>query len=88
LLEDGLCKESCENPGYFPNKAGTICINQIEFPLLGPIFTIAALVVFVIVLIVKIIKKDTQMLPSLIAMISVLEWFAIIFVMVTASIYK
>lgn len=83
-----MCKESCENPGYFPNKDNTVCINQIEFPLLGPIFTIASLVCFLVVGIVKIIKKDTQMLPSMIAFVSVIEVLAIIFVIVTAQIYS
>lgn len=84
MLENGICKEDCEEPGYFKNKEKTVCINQIEFPLMGPIFTIASLVVFLVVAIAKIIKKDTQMLPSMIAFVSVLEVFAIIFVILTA----
>ena len=84
LLEDGVCKRSCENPGYFPNKDRTVCINQIEFPLMGPIFTYASAVVTVVVLVTKVLKKDTQFLPSMIAMLGVLEFFAIIFVMLTA----
>ena len=53
LLEDGLCKSECENEGYFPNAAGTLCINKTEFPTIGPIFSIMTILIFIIVLICK-----------------------------------
>lgn len=56
-----------------------MCVDQNMFPVIGPIFTIMSIVVFVTVLIVKKFKRETNAITSLIAMLSVVETFAIAF---------
>ncbi len=62
----------CTKPGYFANKQGTICINKTEFPTIGPIFTIASAMLLIVCLIVKKLKSETQVIPSIIAVAGVL----------------
>jgi hypothetical protein len=76
----GRCVRECSQAGYRPNNAHTLCINKTEFPEIGPIFAILSFFVFVAVVIVKYcFKKETEIIPSLIAAISVIEFFAILF---------
>jgi hypothetical protein len=79
LLEDGVCKEKCEKPGNRPNGDRTMCVDQNMFPVIGPIFSILTVVVFAMVLIVKSFKRETNAITSLIALLSVVETFAIAF---------
>jgi hypothetical protein len=79
LLEDGECRDRCYNSGYFPNKAGTICINFIEFPTLGPIFFIISMVLSLAIYIISWIKEETLIVPSIIAMVGCIQWISILF---------
>ena len=76
----GRCVTECSQPGYRPNRAGTRCINKTEFPAIGPIFAITSAVLFVAIVIVRYcLKKETEIIPSLIAAVSIVEFFAILF---------
>ena len=78
-LSRAWCRE-CSQPGYRPNNAHTLCINKTEFPEIGPIFAILSFFIFWAIVIVKYcFKKETEIIPSLIAAISVIEYFAILF---------
>jgi hypothetical protein len=85
----GECVETCQ-PGYRPDRAGTNCINKPECLELGaPIFAIMMAVIFVAVVIVKYcFKKETEIIPSLIASISVVEFFAILFQIWMCTIFR
>lgn len=85
----GRCVTECTQPGYRPNNAGTHCINKTEFPEIGPIFAIMSAVIFVAIVIVKYcFKKETEIIPSLIASISVVEYFAILFQIWMCAIFQ
>lgn len=88
LLEDGLCKTQCEKPGYFPDLAGEMCINKIEFPEIGPMFTVTTLVLLVLCGLVKVISSDTEILPLIIATVSIVETIAILFCVGMAVIFE
>jgi hypothetical protein len=76
----GECVTECTQEGYRPNNAGTHCINKTEFPEIGPIFSMMCAVIFIAVLIVKYcFKKETEVIPTTIAAVSVVEYFAILF---------
>lgn len=77
----GKCVKECRtSDGYRPNKAHTRCINKTEFPEIGPIFAIMTLFVTIAMIIVKYcFKKETEIIPSLIASVGVIEYFAILF---------
>lgn len=77
----GVCVKECRTAdGYRPNKAFTRCINKTEFPQIGPIFSIMSLIILIATLIVKYcFKKETEIIPSLVASIGVIEYFAILF---------
>ena len=79
LLEDGVCVSECTKDGFHANKAQTRCINETEFPQIGPIFSIFSLIVVIACLIVKKFKKETEIIPTLVALISVIEAFAFLF---------
>lgn len=79
LLEDGYCVKECTKAGFYANSAGTMCINKTEFPWLGPFFTYISVIIIIAVLISKKFKKETEIIPSLVAMISFVEFFAIWF---------
>jgi len=85
----GRCVTECSQPGYRPNRAGTRCINKTEFPAIGPIFAITSAVLFVAIVIVRYcLKKETEIIPSLIAAVSVVEFFAILFQIWMAAIFQ
>lgn len=79
LLEGEVCVKECKVPGNKPNRAETQCINKTEFPMIGPIFSIMAAIVTVVCIIVKSFQRNTQLVPTLIAMVSVFEFFCILF---------
>lgn len=72
---------TCTKPGFFENNAGTRCINKTEFPTLGPICTIMAGMLTLMVIFVKKIlgKKETIALSSIIAFVCIVETFSICF---------
>jgi uncharacterized membrane protein len=81
--------KECSQDGYRPNNAGTRCTDKTEFPELGPIWSIMSAVIFVAVVIVKYcFKKETEIIPSLIASISVVEFFAIVFQVWMCAIFE
>jgi hypothetical protein len=88
LLEDGYCVLVCTKAGYYANSAGTMCINKTEFPWLGPFFTYISIIIIIAVLISKKFKKETEIIPSLVAMISFVEFFAIWFQIWMAIIFE
>jgi hypothetical protein len=66
--------------GYWANMEGTTCIDTTEFPTIGPIFTILSGIATLVVLIIKYcVSRETEVIPSLIAILSGIEWAAIIF---------
>lgn len=71
LLEDGLCVSTCTKLGFRPNLKKTLCVNNAEFPDIGPVFSIMSIIVVVTVLIAKKLKKETERIPSIIAMVGV-----------------
>lgn len=85
----GRCVEECTQEGYRPNNAGTECINRTEFPEIAPIFAILSAIIFIAIVIVKYcFKKETEIIPSLIASISVVEYFAILFQIWMCAIFR
>lgn len=80
LLQKGKCVPKCTETGYRPNNARTKCINKTEFPAIGPIWSVLASIVIVAILIIKTqLKKETEVIPSLIASVSIIEYLAILF---------
>jgi hypothetical protein len=65
-----------------------MCINKTEFPWLGPFFTYISVIIIIAVLISKKFKKETEIIPSLVAMISFVEFFAIWFQIWMAIIFE
>ena len=88
LLEMGYCVQECTLEGYRANKAGTHCINKTEFPILGPFFSVISAVLVITVLIAKKLKKETEVIPSWIGLISVLEALAILFQVYLSFIFE
>jgi len=79
LLQDGECVEKCTKPGFRPNLKKTICVDNAEFPDIGPVFSIMSVIAVITVLIAKKLKKDTERIPSIIALVGVIEFMAICF---------
>jgi len=71
LLEDGLCVMTCTKPGFYSNLKGTLCVDKAEFPDIGPVFSIMVIIIVIIVLIAKKLKKETEVIPSIIAMVGI-----------------
>jgi hypothetical protein len=79
LLEGGLCKVECEIDGNRPNPEKTMCVDKTLFPVIGPIFSAFSLVILITVIIVKRFKKETNLITSVIALVSCVEIFSIMF---------
>mmetsp|Transcript_21112 Transcript_21112/g.32732 ORF Transcript_21112/g.32732 Transcript_21112/m.32732 type:complete len:150 (+) Transcript_21112:1264-1713(+) len=73
LLEDGVCVSECTKEGFHANRARTRCINETEFPTIGPVFSILSVMIVITVLIAKKLKKETSVIPTLVALISLVE---------------
>jgi hypothetical protein len=79
LLELGNCVLECQVKGNRPNKELTQCVDQTMFPVIGPIYSIFSAIILVVVVIVKKFKKETELVTTLIALISCIETVAIWF---------
>jgi hypothetical protein len=79
LLEDGLCVAKCTKPGFRSNLKRTLCVDNAEFPDIGPVFSIISCIMVITVFIAKKLKKETERIPSIIALLGVIEFFAISF---------
>ena len=79
LLENGTCVETCQIPGNSPNNDYTQCTNMAEFPIIYTPFSAISVVIFLMCIIVKKFKKETEIIPSVIALVSVIEFFMICF---------
>ena len=77
LLENGECVKECKVDGNRPNPELTQCVSKTNFPVFGPVFSIISLIIVAVVLIVRIFKKETNTISSMIAFISIIETFAI-----------
>lgn len=90
LLEEGACVKECNaTKGYWASRDGTTCIDTTEFPLIGPIFTIITIIVTIAVVLIKMLMyKETEVLPTLIAWVSIVEWVAIIFAIPVAFAFE
>ena len=71
------CVSEC-TPPYHENRAGDQCINYIEFPPLFLFFTTLSAVIVGVVLLTKKLNKATRTIPSLVAMVSLMEYLAIV----------
>jgi len=69
----------CEIPGNRPNKEGTKCVDKTLFPVIGPIFSVMALIILLTVIVVKRFKRETNLITSLIALIGCIETLSIMF---------
>ena len=80
-MQDGECVKECSKPGFFANRAGTRCINKTEFPTLGPVCSMLAIILILMVIMVKkcLGKKETIITSSIIAFLGIIETFAICF---------
>ena len=90
LLQDGECVKECTKPGFFANRAKTRCINKTEFPTLGPVCTLLAILLILMVIIVKkcLGKKETVITSSIIAFLGIVETLAICFQIFITNEYK
>jgi hypothetical protein len=88
LLEDGLCVPKCTKPGFKPNLKKTLCVDKAEFPDIGPVFSIISFMIVITVIIAKKLKKETERIPSIIAMLGVVEFFAICFQVFLCAFYQ
>lgn len=80
LLENGKCVQKCDKSvGNRPNNAKTQCINKVEFPIIYTPFSVVAFTCFIVIIVVQKLKKDTNIVPSAIAMLSIIEFFATLF---------
>jgi hypothetical protein len=87
LLEEGGCVMECQVLGNSPNLAKTQCVGEREFPVFGPIFTIMAITAFVVGFIAKRLKRETILIPFVIAMCGIIEFLAILMQMYLCSFY-
>jgi hypothetical protein len=88
LLEDGECVAKCTKPGFRPNLKKTLCVDKMEFPDIGPIFSIISCIMVITVFIAKKLKKETERIPSIIALLGVIQFFAITFQVFLCAYYK
>ena len=88
LLQDGECVAKCTKPGFRPNLKKTICVDKAEFPDIGPIFSIISGIMLITVLIAKKLKKETERIPSIIALLGVIQFFAIAFQVFLCAFYS
>lgn len=77
LLEDAVCVKECTKEGFKPNNDLTACINEITFPIIGPVFTAMAIVSTFTVFLAKCINRATEVIPSIIAFVSLQQFFVI-----------
>jgi hypothetical protein len=73
--------------GNSPNIAKTQCVGEREFPPFGPIFTIMALITLVVGFVVRKLKRETQIIPFVIAICGIIEWLAILMQIYLCSFY-
>jgi hypothetical protein len=88
LLEDGLCVARCTKPGFRPNLKKTLCVDNAEFPDIGPVFSIISVIIVITIVVAKKMKKETERIPSIIAMLGVVEFFAICFQVFLCAFYQ
>lgn len=74
--------------GNYPNLEKTQCVNEKQFPVIGPIFSIGAIITVAIGFIAKRLKRESQMIPFIIAFCGIIEWMAIVFQMYLCSFYN
>lgn len=87
LLENGECVAECLVPGNYESLDKTQCVNEKEFPVIGYPFSIMALITVVIGFIAKKLKRESQVIPFIIAFCGIIEWLAIVFQMYLCSFY-
>jgi hypothetical protein len=88
LLEDGLCVLECTKTGFKPNNELTVCVNEIYFPVIGPIFTGMAMICSIITMIIKCFRRETKVVTSIIAFVGICEAMAIGFQIFLCFYYK
>ena len=79
LLEEGKCVLECTQEGYRPNNELTACVNEISFPIIGPVFTAMSIVITLIILLMKCIRRKTEAIPSIVALVSINQCLVIAF---------
>ena len=87
LLQDGDCVEKCTKPGYFPNGNKTLCINQVEVPFMGPLWTYITAPTCIAIVASKYVIKETEALPTMIAFVGLTEFLAIFTQIILAAMF-